>query len=144
MFKDTIKVVNGMMEDSNEIIHLFDTSNNHALILQTEQGVLAIKFYLDADIVDIEDESMDTEDGSIESFSDILCNNKLAVGISHMDMNSVIVFNEDGDLDENFLGIPFEYEYSYTIDNEYYLDELLENQDIDEAVADEIRLLSVF
>ena len=136
MFKEDIKVINGLSEGNDTIIHLYDTHDNHALITPVENGVLVVKFYCEADVVNMSDEvkSELVDSGFTEG---------LALAITLDGNTSAIIFDEDGELDNNFLAASFEHEYAYVIDSSDYLDELVEQEDIEEDIADEVRMLSI-
>lgn len=136
MFREDIRVINGLMEDNDNITHLYDTHDNHVIITPVENGVLVIKFYCEAEIVSMSDENKAelVDSGFTEG---------LAVAITLNEDTSAIIFNEDGELDNNFLSACFEHEYAYVIDSLGYLDELVEQEDIEEDIADEVRMLSI-
>ena len=136
MFKESIKVINGLIEGNDTITHLYDTQGNHVLITPVENGVLVIKFYCEADVIDMSSENRAelVDSGFTEG---------LAVAVALDGNISAIIFGEDGELDNNFLAASFEHEYAYVIDSLDYLDGLVEQEDIEEDIADEVRMLSI-
>lgn len=137
MFKESIKVINGLMEDTDEVVHLFDMGGNHVILTPSEQGVITMKFYCEAEVINM------TEDTQVE-LVDSGFTSGLAVAVTLDGNTSAIIFNEDGELDNNFLGAAFEPEYSYVIDSPDFLEELVEQEDIEEEVAEEVMMLSLF
>ena len=136
MFKKSIKVINGLIEGNDVITHLYDTQGNNVLITPVENGVLVIKFYCEADVIDMlsENRAELVDSGFTEG---------LAVAFALDGNISAIIFDEDGELDNNFLAASFEHEYAYVIDSLDYLDGLVEQEDIEEDIADEVRMLSI-